>query len=102
MKYQLTERFVADYKRLNEQERELFKDAVRQINEAFARRADRPMPQWPSALRIKAVKSAPGILEITWSFSSPDGRATFELIEIDGEPAIRWRRIGDHRVFREP
>ncbi|MCL5265766.1 MAG: hypothetical protein M1343_11370 [Chloroflexi bacterium] len=42
------------------------------------------------------------IWEMTWSFSGPDGRATFELASIDGEPAIRWRRIGNHRIFREP
>jgi len=41
-------------------------------------------------------------MEMTWSFAGPDGRATFELVEVDGEPAIRWRRIGDHRIFEEP
>jgi hypothetical protein len=39
---------------------------------------------------------------MTWSFSGPDGRATFEYVEVDGEPAIRWRRIGGHDVFRAP
>jgi hypothetical protein len=29
----------------------------------------------------------------------PDGRATWEWVEIDGEPAIRWRRVGDHGVL---
>ena len=36
---------------------------------------------------------------MTWSFAGPDGRATFEWILIDGELAIRWRRIGGHEVF---
>jgi hypothetical protein len=31
-----------------------------------------------------------------------DGRATFEWIEIDGEPAIHWRRIGGHGIFDSP
>ena len=41
---------------------------------------------------------------MTWSFASPDGRGTFELVTIDGELRVRWRwrRIGDHGVFREP
>lgn len=43
-----------------------------------------------------------GIWEMTWSFAGPDGRATFELVEIDGEPAIRWRRIGTHAIYDEP
>jgi hypothetical protein len=41
-------------------------------------------------------------LEMTWSFASPDGRATFELVTVDGELRCRWRRIGDHDVFKRP
>ncbi|MCP1428679.1 hypothetical protein J3D45_001177 [Microbacterium foliorum] len=48
------------------------------------------------------MRAAPGILEMTWSFSSPDGRATFEIVTVDDEPRIRWRRVGDHDVFRNP
>lgn len=102
MKYERSEVFVADYQRLPPEERALFRDAVRPINDAFARRGDRPLPRWPAALRVKRVQGAAGIWEMTWSFAGPDGRATFEVITIDGEPAIRWRRIGDHRIFREP
>lgn len=36
---------------------------------------------------------------MTWSFASPDGRATFELVTVDGERRCRWRRVGDHDVF---
>ena len=42
------------------------------------------------------------ILEATWSFSGPDGRATFEYVEIDGELGIRWRRLGNHAIFKNP
>jgi hypothetical protein len=42
------------------------------------------------------------IWEMTWSFSGPDGRATFEFITVDGELAIRWRRIGDHQIYENP
>ena len=50
----------------------------------------------------KYVEGAPGVHEMTWSFSGPDGRATFEWVRIDGELAVRWRRIGGHRIFRQP
>ena len=29
-------------------------------------------------------------------------RATLELVTVDGELRCRWRRIGDHSVFRNP
>ena len=75
---------------------------MRQINEAYERRGADGLPQWPASLRIKPVRGAPGIWEPTWSFAGPDGRATFEFVTIDGEPAIRWRRIGTHRIFQHP
>ncbi|WP_268968313.1 hypothetical protein [Tomitella gaofuii] len=42
------------------------------------------------------------MLEMTWSFASPDGRATFELVTVDGELRCRWRRVGDHGEFTRP
>jgi hypothetical protein len=62
--------------------------------------ADRP--RWPKNLRVKDVEGAPGVWEMTWSFSGPDGRATFEYVEISGDLAIRWRRIGGHDIFDSP
>lgn len=102
MKYDRSDDFKADYKRLSEREKDLFKKAYLRINAAYAQRGDQALPSWPKSLRIKDVKGAPGVFEMTWSFSGPDGRATFEIIAIDGEPAIRWRRIGGHEIFREP
>ena len=102
MKYVQLASFKADYNRLSPRERSLFKEAVRKLNTSFERQSGYSLPVWPAALRIKSVQGAPGIWEMTWSFAGPDGRATFELIDLDGEPAIRWRRIGDHRIFQEP
>lgn len=31
-----------------------------------------------------------------------DGRATFEFLTVDGELRVRWRRVGDHDVFKNP
>jgi hypothetical protein len=63
--------------------------------------AERGAP-WPAGLRVKSVANAPGVWEFTWSMNNPDGRATFEWIRIDGEPAIRLRRVGDHSIFSNP
>lgn len=104
MKYERTDRFKRDYKRrLNEEERKMFREIIREVfHPAAERRAENPAEAWPAALRVKDVEGAPGIWEMTWSFSGPDSRATFEWVEIDGEPAIRWRRIGDHSIFITP
>jgi hypothetical protein len=51
---------------------------------------------------MKAVQGAPGVLEMTWSFASPAGRATFELVTVAEELRCRWRRVGDHDVFKAP
>ena len=99
MKYTRDERFIADYLRLMAREKALFRAAIQRINAAYAQRGDRPIPDWPAELRIKRLRRVPGVWEMTWSFSGPDGRATFEFITIDGELGIRWERIGDHRIF---
>jgi hypothetical protein len=102
VKFERGERFVADYARLSDRERQLFRKAVRELNDAYERRGANALPTWPAGLRIKTVQGAPGIWEMTWSFAGPDGRATFEFVNVDGEPAIRWRRIGDHWIFQQP
>ena len=61
-----------------------------------------PAASWPASLRVKSVRGAPGVLEMTWSFASLDGRATFELLTIEGELLVRWRRVGGHDVFKDP
>lgn len=75
-------------------------DGFHQAAERFARSRDPSV--WPTRFRVRSMQNAPGIWEMTWSFAGPDGRATFEWVEIEGEPGIRWRRIGGHRIFAEP
>ena len=58
-----------------------------------------PSAPWPAALRVKPVRNAAGVLEMTWSLAGPDGRATFELITVDDDLRCLWRRVGDHAVF---
>lgn len=107
MRFETTHSFERDYKKLTDPQRRLFRRAVgkfsRSCDAALARGGK---PAWPKSLRVKDVEGAPGVWEMTWSFSGPDGRATWEwtTIEIGGEavPAIRWRRIGDHSIFDHP
>lgn len=105
MRYQRTDAFKADYRRLSDQEQEIFKGAARRFNAAADRWVSVREP-WPAGLRVTSVHGAPGVFEMTWSFSGPDGRATWEWTEIstaDGDlPCVRWRRVGRHDVFRAP
>lgn len=102
MKYRVSAEFETQYRGLSDQERGLFRDAVAAINDAYARRGDGPLPIWPARLRMKPVVDAPGIWEMTWSFSVPNGRATFEFFLAGEEIGIFWRRIDGHRIFRDP
>lgn len=103
MKFETTPAFDADYRRLKTKHATDFTKVVRDkfvpACDAFAE--DPAMP-WPASLRVKAVRSATGVREMTWSFASPDGRATFEFVTVDGELRVRWRRVGDHDVFKNP
>jgi hypothetical protein len=102
VKYAATTAFLSGFARLSNRERGLFLAAVRAINAAFASSKGEWPPSWPASLRIKQVRGTRGIWEMTWSFAGPDGRATFEFVTIDEEPAILWRRIGGHDIFLEP
>jgi hypothetical protein len=103
VKFQRTPAFDGDWRRLSADERARFRSVVREdFHPACERLRANPGAAWPKRLRVRSVQGAPGIWEMTWSFAGPDGRATFEWIEIDGEPAIRWRRIGGHAIFGTP
>jgi hypothetical protein len=103
VKYERTDQFQRDYRRLSGAERAEFRQVVlEQFHPALEKKVKSPGGAWPKALRVKDVEGAPGIWEMTWSFTDPDGRATWEWIEISGEPGIRWRRIGSHAIFSKP
>ncbi len=101
MKHLEDDAFLADWDRLTPRERGLCVAAVRAINEAFERRQG-GLPRWPARLRVRRMSGHSSIFEMTWSFAGPDGRATFELVDLGGEPAIKWRRIGGHEIFTNP
>lgn len=82
--------------------RELFTRVGRErFAPAAAAFLDDPSNGWPVGLRVKSVANTPGVWEMTWSKNNPDGRATFQWITIDGEPAIKWRRVGGHEIFKD-
>lgn len=94
--FDLTDTFKKDFAALDELDRERFRTAVAAMVEDFkAHRQMRP------GLRVKGVKGAKGVFEMTWA---PDGRATFEFGEElrTGEPHVIWRRVGTHDVFGRP
>jgi hypothetical protein len=103
LRFQITPAFEGDWRRLSQDERATFQRVVRDdFHPACERRRVDPTAAWPKRLRVKDVEGAAGIWEMTWSFSGPDGRATFEWVQIAGEPGIRWRRIGGHAVLGSP
>lgn len=88
-------RFLRDYERLSQEERDQFKVArVKFV-------ADLQSDRFRSGLRVRGVQGNPGVFEMTWA---PDGRATFEYggSVRNGEPHVIWRRIGTHDIFQEP
>jgi hypothetical protein len=96
-----TSAFDADVRRLSAQEFLLFRKTVlERFAPAAERVAEVPGTRWPRALRVRNVEGVAGVWEMTWDW--PDGRATFEWIEIGGKPAILWRRVGGHEIFRQP
>ena len=102
MKFDITDSFKGDWSRLSEGERRLFREVLPDFNESCDRIAADPTVRFPASLRVKDVENAPGVLEVTWSFRGPDGRATFEWVTIDDARGVRWRRIGGHAIFKKP
>jgi len=67
--------------------------------EAAQRAAAGEPDPWTSSMRVKKMEGAGGVREMTWSRNDPDGRATWQWTEIDGDAAILWRRVGTHEIF---
>jgi hypothetical protein len=88
-------RFGSDFDALTPAQRTAFLLAITQFVE------DMRTGQFRKGLRVKGVKGAKGIYELTWA---DDGRATFQYGEAvtEGQPHVIWRRIGTHDIFREP
>ncbi|MDP4013494.1 MAG: hypothetical protein U0990_06075 [Candidatus Nanopelagicales bacterium] len=103
MKWVDTPTFSEDWRRLSNAHREMFLQAIPDFSEArdgfFA---DPAQFKWPQRLRVSRLQGVHGVWEMTWSFAGPDGRATFDFIQLEGDLVLRWRRIGGHAIYRKP
>ncbi len=91
--YSAAAAFRRDAARLSTKEREAFMLAVSHMVEDL-----RIGHGFRKGLRIKGIRGAPGLFEMTWA---PDGRAIFTYgPEIrSGETHIVWVAIGTHDIF---
>lgn len=89
-------RFGADFDRLTPSQQAAFLAAVAQFVDDL-----RAGGRFRNGLRVKGVKGAPGIFEMTWA---DEGRATFSYGQPvrAGEPHVIWRRVGTHDLFKQP
>lgn len=89
-------RFAKDFDALTTAQQTAFLAAVVQFVEDLAGGKG-----FRKGLRVKGVKGATGIFEMTWA---DDGRATFEYGEPvrQANPHVVWRRVGTHSIFKEP
>ncbi|NJP74119.1 hypothetical protein [Streptomyces sp. C1-2] len=93
--YEALPRFTADYHRLTSEQRRAFRHAVT----AFV--DDLRAGGFRAGLRVKGVRRAPGVFELTWD---GNGRATWSYGPpiIPGEQHIVWRRVGTHDIIARP
>lgn len=107
MRFLTTPAFDSDYSRLSDEEKRFFRAAVGDFNRACDQFVESgATSRWSASLRVKKVQGAPGVWEMTWRFAGPGGRATWEWTTVSTEdakhPAVLWRRVGGHAIFKEP
>jgi len=103
MKFETTPAFEGDWRRLSNENQKIFRKVVlEKFAPACDVYADNPATAWPKSLRVESISGTKGVMAMTWSFASPDGRATFEFVSVNNELRLRWRRIGNHAIYREP
>ena len=102
MKFRPLPKFDSDWDSLKSEARAKFKKKAVAFSAACDGYAVNPSGhRWPTDFRVKKRKNEPGIWEMTWSFSGPDGRATFEFEMVEFEMRLIWRRIGSHEIYND-
>ncbi|MCZ0983792.1 hypothetical protein O1L60_44305 [Streptomyces diastatochromogenes] len=99
--FEATPRFTTDLHRLSPAQRRRFRQAVNVFVEDLRAGHGTFRP----GLRVKGVRVAPGVYELTWSMGTgPAGRATWQYGTpvVPGEQHIVWRRIDTHDVLTGP
>jgi hypothetical protein len=106
VRFETTPQFDGDYKGLKREHKQQFGAIIKAFSAACDAYAEATAKgqgyRWPRNLRVSPMKEAPGIWEMTWSFASPDGRATFEFVSDEAGMLVRWRRVGGHAVYKKP
>ena len=89
-------RFGADFDRLSPRQQAAFLQAVAGFVDDL-----RAGSGFRKGLRVKGVRGAVGIFEMTWA---DDGRATFQYGQsvLSGETHVIWRRVDTHDVLKTP
>jgi hypothetical protein len=89
-------RFSKDFDALSPEQQAAFLTAVGQCVEDLNGGTG-----FRNGLRVKGVRGAAGIYELTWA---DDGRATFEYgaAIISDQPHVVWRRVGTHAILDRP
>ncbi|MER5423117.1 hypothetical protein [Streptosporangium roseum] len=100
MKFRTEPSFEREFSRLPREHRHLFLAMLYgHLLPALAAGAHRGMTPWPKRLRVHKLTNS-DVYSMTWSFASPDGRATFHFEkDDDGEPMLVWGRIGNHSIY---
>lgn len=93
---EIAESFWPGWNRLTPEQQKAFRLAVGKFVADL-----RASSGFRSSLRVKGVRGAPGVYEMTWA---PDGRATFSYGRsiVGDEPHVIWRRVGTHEILRRP
>ncbi|MFH8939467.1 hypothetical protein [Streptomyces griseosporeus] len=86
--YEALPRFTADLHRLTPEQRRRLRQAVA----AFV--DDLRTGSFRAGLRVKGVRRAPGVYELTWDGNGPE--------QLPGVCHIVWRRIGTHSILTGP
>ena len=94
--------FKADYKRLSATEKTLVLTALAGFVEDLTEIEAGRQTSFRPGLRVKPMKGAPGIWELTWEINN--GRSTFQYgsEQREGKRHVEWRRIGGHDIFANP
>jgi hypothetical protein len=95
--YEALPRFTTDLHRLTPEQRRRFRQAVT----AFVDDLRTGHGRFRAGLRVKGVRSSPGVFELTWD---GNGRATWQYgpEKAEGVPHVIWRRIGTHDILTGP
>lgn len=94
-----SESFKRDFKKLKREHKKLFIE----LQSVFIVELEEYLLDKKSVsnkFRLKELRHTNNVWSMTWSFSRPAGRATFQLIAMKNELTLIWLRIGNHDIYK--